>query len=105
MWVGAVFCWIALFGASYATTVNQLVGLQGVLYGVGGGICYVETFYADNNIADLSAFNFTSYALRSCPRLSSRMVRQTTWTRLRRYSRGNQFLRSLLPPHTPQSVL
>lgn len=41
MWIGAVLCWIALFGASYATTVPQLVGLQGVLYALGGGTCYI----------------------------------------------------------------
>lgn len=37
MWTGTVLCWVSLFGASYATDVRQLVGLQGCLYAIGGG--------------------------------------------------------------------
>ena len=38
IWIGAVLCWISLFGASYATTVNQLIALLGLLYAIGGGM-------------------------------------------------------------------
>ncbi|KAJ7367326.1 major facilitator superfamily domain-containing protein [Mycena albidolilacea] len=40
MWVGAVLSCGALFGASYATEIFQLVLLQGVLYAVGGSLLY-----------------------------------------------------------------
>lgn len=37
MWTGALLSWVALFAASYASSVTQLVGLQGALYALGGG--------------------------------------------------------------------
>ncbi|PBK97305.1 MFS general substrate transporter [Armillaria gallica] len=40
MWVGAVLCSASLFAASYTTKVSTLVGLQGVLYAVGGSLLY-----------------------------------------------------------------
>ncbi|EPQ51107.1 MFS general substrate transporter [Gloeophyllum trabeum ATCC 11539] len=40
LWFGTFLCWASLFGASYATKVNQLVVLQGVLYAVGGSFLY-----------------------------------------------------------------
>ncbi|KAI0046069.1 MFS general substrate transporter [Auriscalpium vulgare] len=43
MWIGSALCWASLFGASYATTVMQLVFLQGVLYALGGALLYAPT--------------------------------------------------------------
>ncbi|KAI0322403.1 MFS general substrate transporter [Amylostereum chailletii] len=43
MWIGVVLCWSSLFGASFATTVSQLVALQGVLYAIGGSLLYTPT--------------------------------------------------------------
>ncbi|KZP33374.1 MFS general substrate transporter [Athelia psychrophila] len=49
--VGGFICFASLFGASYATTVNQLVALQGVLYAIGGSLlyapclCYVSEWF------------------------------------------------------------
>ncbi|KAK0187747.1 MFS general substrate transporter [Armillaria mellea] len=40
MWVGAALCWASLLGASYATKISTLIGLQGVLYAVGGSLLY-----------------------------------------------------------------
>ncbi|KZT28398.1 MFS general substrate transporter [Neolentinus lepideus HHB14362 ss-1] len=40
LWLGAVLCWTSLFGASYATKVNQLVILQGAIYAIGGSLLY-----------------------------------------------------------------
>ncbi|KAK0504325.1 MFS general substrate transporter [Armillaria luteobubalina] len=40
MWVGAVLCSASLFAASYTTKVSTLVGLQGVLYAIGGSLLY-----------------------------------------------------------------
>ncbi|KAK0462090.1 MFS general substrate transporter [Desarmillaria tabescens] len=40
MWVGATLCWASLLGASYTTKVSTLIGLQGVLYAVGGSLLY-----------------------------------------------------------------
>ncbi|KAJ7701419.1 MFS general substrate transporter [Mycena rosella] len=41
MWLGAVLCCGALFGASYATETLQLVLLQGVVYALGGALLYL----------------------------------------------------------------
>ncbi|KZS92901.1 MFS general substrate transporter [Sistotremastrum niveocremeum HHB9708] len=40
MWVGLLLCFSSLFGASYATSVHQLVLLQGAIYGIGGSLMY-----------------------------------------------------------------
>ncbi|KAH7925578.1 MFS general substrate transporter [Leucogyrophana mollusca] len=40
MWIGAVFCFTSLFGASFATKVVDLVVLQGFLYAIGGSLLY-----------------------------------------------------------------
>ncbi|KAI0042596.1 MFS general substrate transporter [Auriscalpium vulgare] len=43
MWVGTALCWASLFGASYATTITQLLCLQGMLYAVGGSLLWAPT--------------------------------------------------------------
>ncbi|KZV73736.1 MFS general substrate transporter, partial [Peniophora sp. CONT] len=43
MWIGVVVCWSALFGASFAKTVSQLVFFQGVLYALGASILYAPS--------------------------------------------------------------
>ncbi|KAI5122773.1 hypothetical protein M0805_000117 [Coniferiporia weirii] len=35
LWVGLLLCWTSLFGASYATKVQDLFILQGLLYAIG----------------------------------------------------------------------
>ncbi|KIY65753.1 MFS general substrate transporter [Cylindrobasidium torrendii FP15055 ss-10] len=40
MWIGVFFCFASLFGASYATKIEALVCLQGVLYAIGGSLLY-----------------------------------------------------------------
>ncbi|KZV73164.1 MFS general substrate transporter, partial [Peniophora sp. CONT] len=40
MWLGTLICWASLFGASYATTVTQLLLLQGILYSIGGSLLW-----------------------------------------------------------------
>ncbi|KDQ62717.1 hypothetical protein JAAARDRAFT_30613 [Jaapia argillacea MUCL 33604] len=40
MWCGTLMCCASLFGASYATTVKELVVLQGVMYAIGGSLLY-----------------------------------------------------------------
>ncbi|TFK52175.1 MFS general substrate transporter [Heliocybe sulcata] len=37
---GTVICFLSLFGASYASKVEQLVILQGVMYAIGGSLVY-----------------------------------------------------------------
>ncbi|KAF8172024.1 major facilitator superfamily domain-containing protein [Mycena galopus ATCC 62051] len=41
MWLGAVMCSAALFGASYATQIWELVLLQGIVYAIGGSLLYL----------------------------------------------------------------
>ncbi|KIY65741.1 MFS general substrate transporter [Cylindrobasidium torrendii FP15055 ss-10] len=41
MWLGVICCFASLFGASYATRIEALVVLQGVLYAVGGSLLYI----------------------------------------------------------------
>ncbi|KAK0202103.1 MFS general substrate transporter [Desarmillaria ectypa] len=59
MWAGAILCWASLLGASYTTKVSTLIGLQGVLYAVGGLFLYApytsymsEWFVARRGIAN-----------------------------------------------------
>lgn len=40
LWIGGLMCWSSLLGASYATKVEQLVALQGVMYALGGSLLY-----------------------------------------------------------------
>ncbi|KAG8760587.1 hypothetical protein FRC14_002589 [Serendipita sp. 396] len=40
MWIGAAICFASLFGASYTTSVVNLVLCQGVLYAIGGTMLY-----------------------------------------------------------------
>ncbi|KAK0441694.1 MFS general substrate transporter [Armillaria borealis] len=40
MWIGVVLCGASLFGASFATQVPVLIGLQGILYAIGGSLLY-----------------------------------------------------------------
>ncbi|KAK7048707.1 major facilitator superfamily domain-containing protein [Favolaschia claudopus] len=42
MWTGAALCAGTLIGASYATKIIHLLLLQGVLYGVGGALLYLQ---------------------------------------------------------------
>ncbi|KAK7022125.1 major facilitator superfamily domain-containing protein [Favolaschia claudopus] len=42
MWAGAVLCAGSLIGASYATKIIHLLVLQGILYGVGGALLYLQ---------------------------------------------------------------
>ncbi|KAJ7069458.1 MFS general substrate transporter [Mycena amicta] len=41
MWFGSALSCASLFSASYATTISQLIVLQGILYAVGGAILYL----------------------------------------------------------------
>ncbi|KAL1746886.1 major facilitator superfamily domain-containing protein [Schizophyllum fasciatum] len=45
VWIGTILCFISLLCSSYATTVVQLVALQGVLYSIGGTMVYVPTIF------------------------------------------------------------
>ncbi|KAJ6504721.1 major facilitator superfamily domain-containing protein [Mycena vitilis] len=69
MWLGAVLCPGALLGASYATTIPQLIALQGVFYGIGAVlldtactsyICMSEWFVARRGMANGILFAGTS---------------------------------------------
>ncbi|KAJ7474205.1 MFS general substrate transporter [Mycena latifolia] len=67
MWLGAVLCCGALFGASYATEIFQLVLLQGVVYAIGGSLLYLpcisymsEWFVARRGMANGILFAGTS---------------------------------------------
>ncbi|KAG7445645.1 MFS general substrate transporter [Guyanagaster necrorhizus] len=40
MWIGVFLCGASLFGASFATKVPVLIGLQGILYAIGGSLLY-----------------------------------------------------------------
>ncbi|KAJ7617455.1 major facilitator superfamily domain-containing protein [Mycena polygramma] len=67
MWLGAVLCPGALFGASYATTISQLIVLQGIFYGIGAVLMYTtctsymsEWFVARRGMANGILFAGTS---------------------------------------------
>ncbi|KAK0462091.1 major facilitator superfamily domain-containing protein [Desarmillaria tabescens] len=40
MWIGVIVCGASLFGASFVTKVPVLIGLQGILYAIGGSLLY-----------------------------------------------------------------
>ncbi|KAI5823250.1 MFS general substrate transporter [Schizophyllum commune Tattone D] len=45
VWSGTVLCAISILASSWATTVNQLLALQGVIYSIGGSIIYAPTIF------------------------------------------------------------
>ncbi|KAJ7646869.1 MFS general substrate transporter [Roridomyces roridus] len=81
MWFGAVLCCATLIGASYATKITQLVVLQGVFYGIGASLVYLqclsylsEWFVARRGLANGILFAGTSFGGLFLPLIMPRLI-------------------------------